>query len=306
MNTEKVIATLSYVKRFAGTTVLIKLGGAALQDSELVQSICKDLTLIRSVGVSVVLVHGGGPSINQELTSRGITWEFIEGQRVTTPEMMDVIEMVLCGSVNRKIVRTLNQAGVRAVGMSGTDASTLYCKKSSSKLGQVGMIDKVNTDFINSILNTQTDGIGAIPVIAPIGIGKNGEAYNINADWAASRIAQALGITKVLFVTDQNGILDSQLELIPELDAGELENLIEAGVIKGGMLAKARTIIHALRNGVTDVHILNARRPHSLIEELFTDIGVGTVCRLRSRASQTKSPVQPPEFRPPKGEPAHA
>jgi acetylglutamate kinase len=280
---KSVIATLSYVKRFAGSTVLIKLGGAALQDPELVQSICADLTLIRSVGVSVVLVHGGGPSINQELTSRGISWEFIDGQRVTTPQMMDVIEMVLCGSVNRRIVRTLNQAGVRAVGMSGTDASTLLCKKSSARLGQVGHIDRVNPDFINSILNTQTDGIGAIPVIAPIGIGKNGEAYNINADWAASRIAQALGITKVLFVTDQNGILDSTMQLIPELDAGELEQLIDSGVIKGGMLAKAQTIIHALRHGVTDIHILNARRPHSLIEELFTDIGVGTVCRLRSR-----------------------
>lgn len=281
-----VLATLSYVKRFTGKTVLIKLGGAALQDSELVTQICEDLTLIRSVGVSVVLVHGGGPSINRELTLRGIQWEFIDGQRVTTPEMMDVIEMVLCGSVNRRIVRTLNQSGVRAVGMSGVDASLLLCKQADPRLGQVGKIEQVNTTFVQSVLGTQEAGVGAIPVIAPIGIGRKGEAYNINADWAASRIAQALGIQKLLFLTDQDGILDGGQKLIEELDAGELETLIETGVVKGGMLAKAQTIVHALRNGVSDVHVLNARRPHGLINELFTDHGVGTVCRLRSRSSR--------------------
>ena len=242
-----VLATLSYVRKFTGTTVLIKLGGAAMQDSKLVTQICEDLTLIRSVGVSVVLVHGGGPSINQELALRGIQWEFIDGQRVTTPEMMDVIEMVLCGSVNRRIVRTLNRSGVRAVGMSGADASTLLCRQADPRLGQVGKIEQVNPAFIRSVLGTQTEpGIGAIPVIAPIGIGRKGEAFNINADWAASRIAQALGIQKLLFLTDQDGILDSGLKLMPELDAGELETLIERGVVKGGMLAKAQTIVHAL------------------------------------------------------------
>lgn len=297
-STDGVLSTLKYVRQFAGNTVLIKLGGAALQDSALVESICADLSLIRSVGVSVVLVHGGGPSINEELTRRNITWEFFEGQRVTTPEMMDVIEMVLCGSVNRRIVRTLNKSGIKAVGMSGTDASTLTCGQFSKKLGQVGRIDKVHTDFIHSILNTQTEGLGAIPVIAPVGVGKKGEAYNINADWAAARIAEALGIRKLLFLTDQHGILDSKQELIPELDAGELEQLIENGTVKGGMLAKVQTILHALRNGVTDVHILNARRPHGLIEELFTSLGVGTICKLRSRHSNLDQTTS--------GGPAHA
>lgn len=287
-NTKGVIATLGYVKKFAGTTVLIKLGGAALQDEKLVEDLCDDLSLIRSVGVSVVLVHGGGPSINQELTLRGITWEFIDGQRVTTPEMMNVIEMTLCGFVNRRMVRTLNNSGVRAVGISGTDSSTLLCKKQNPKLGQVGEVTKVNTSYIKAILNTQDNGIGTIPVIAPVGVGKNGEAYNINADWAAARIAEALGIKKMLFLTDQEGILDASMKLIQELDAGELENLIETGVVKGGMLAKVRTVLHALRHGVNDVHILNARRPHGLIEELFTDRGVGTVCRLRSRGNIQK------------------
>jgi acetylglutamate kinase len=285
--TRGVIATLGYVKKFAGTTVLIKLGGAALQDEKLVENLCDDLSLIRSVGVNIVLVHGGGPSINQELTLRGISWEFVDGLRVTTPQMMDVIEMTLCGFVNRRIVRTLNQSGVPAVGISGTDASTLFCKKQSAKLGQVGEISQVNTSYINAILNTQEKGIGTIPVIAPVGVGKKGEAYNINADWAAVRIAEALGIKKVLFLTDQEGILDSTQKLIQELDAGELENLIETSVVQGGMLAKARTVLHALRNGVTDVHIFNARRPNGLIEELFTDLGVGTVCRLRARRTST-------------------
>jgi acetylglutamate kinase len=283
---KEVISTLGYVQQFSGQTVLIKLGGAALQDPGLVQSICADLKVLRSVGVQVVVVHGGGPSINQELQARGIQWEFIDGQRVTTPEMMEVIEMVLCGLVNRRIVRNLNAAGVKAVGMSGSDASTLSCKQASVKLGQVGLIDRVDTTIIHSILGTQSEGggQGAIPVIAPIGVGMEGEAFNINADWAASRIAQALGIRKVLFLTDQEGVLDAQGRLMTELDAAELENLIELGVVKGGMLAKVQTVLHALRNGVTDVHILNARRPHGLIEELFTDRGVGTICRLRSRA----------------------
>jgi acetylglutamate kinase len=276
----EVIDTLSYVKKFSGQTVLVKLGGAALQEPKLVTSICEDLYHIRSVGVKVVVVHGGGPSINQELKSRGISWEFIDGQRVTTPEMMEVIEMVLCGLVNRRIVRSLSGVGVRAIGMSGADASTLLCQQASPKLGQVGQIARVDTQVIHSILTTET-----IPVIAPVGVGNEGEAFNINADWAASRIAQALGIKKVLFLTDQDGILGKDGKLIPELDAAELESLIDTGVVHGGMLAKANTVIHALRNGVNDVHVLNAKRPHGLIEELFTEGGVGTICRLRSRAS---------------------
>ncbi|MCM2278891.1 MAG: acetylglutamate kinase [Oligoflexia bacterium] len=297
--TQSVLSTLSYVRKFAGETILIKLGGAALEDPALVESICQDLTLIRSAGISLVLVHGGGPSINQELTGRGISWEFIDGQRVTTPDMMDVIEMVLCGSVNRRIVRGLNRFGVRAIGLSGVDGATLRCKKADGRLQQVGVIDEVDTSYLRAILATRNErGECGIPVVAPIGIGRNGEAYNINADWAASRIAQAMGIRKVLFLTDQDGILDlsgdlsgnssggSAGKLIPELDAGELEGLIEAGAVTGGMLAKARTILHALRNGVSDVHVLNARRPHGLIEELFTNRGIGTICKVRSRQKE--------------------
>jgi acetylglutamate kinase len=277
--TQDVIATLKYVQKFSGQTLLIKIGGAALQDASLVSQLCDDLNRIRSVGVKVVLVHGGGPAINNELKARGIEWEFVDGQRVTTPEMMDVIEMVLCGLVNQKIVRQLNAAGVPAIGLSGADAGTLLCQQASPKLGQVGQIERVETRLIHSILESNT-----VPVIAPVGMGFEGEAFNVNADWAASRIAQALGIRKVLFLTDQDGILDVRGKVIPELDGPELEQICKTGVVHGGMLAKVQTVMHALRNGVSDVHILNARKAHGLIEELFTDGGVGTICRQRSRA----------------------
>jgi acetylglutamate kinase len=275
-------SALGYVKKFSGTSVLIKLGGAALEDQSLVAALCEDLSLIRGAGVNVVLVHGGGPAINRELERRGITWTFVDGLRVTTPEMMEVIEMVLCGKMNRRIVRTLNQSAVRAIGLSGSDARTLFCRPLRKDLGLVGEVTSVRPAAIEAILKTQDEGIGTIPVIAPIGVGENGQAYNINADWAAARIAEALGIDKILFLTDQEGILGADMNLVPELDAGELEVLIESGVVKGGMLAKVNTVLHALKNGVKDVHIFNARRPHGLLEELFTDHGVGTVCRLRS------------------------
>jgi acetylglutamate kinase len=279
-----VIAALKYVRQFAGTTLVVKLGGSVLQDDALLESICEDIAVIRKVGVAVVLVHGGGPAINEELKHKGITWEFVDGLRVTTPAMMEVVEMVLCGKVNRRIVRALTAAGLKAVGFSGADDATLVCKKTDERLGQVGTVERVGTQLIESVLNMQDErGVRGVPVIAPIGLGRDGLAYNINADWAASRIASAIGVTKMLFLTDQDGILDSDGKLLPELDAAEVEQLIEDGTVKGGMLAKAQTILHALNNKVTDVHILNARRPNALIEELFTDRGVGTVCRLRLR-----------------------
>ncbi len=289
-DTNTVIDTLKYVRRFTGKRVMIKLGGAALEDQELVRSICSDLMLMRSVGVPLIIVHGGGPAINRELKLHGIDWKFVEGLRVTTPEMMEVIEMVLCGYVNRRIVRTLNQAGVPAVGLSGGDALMLQCTTQSPQLGLVGSIQQVDPVLIESILKNQSEGnIGTIPVIAPVGVGDSGESMNINADWAASRIAQKLTIKKLFYLTDVEGILDAKGNLIPELDAAELEKLIEKGVVQGGMLAKANSILEALRNGVEDVHVLNARQPHGLIQELFTQKGVGTVCRLRTTKGNRKT-----------------
>jgi acetylglutamate kinase len=282
----KVIQTLKYVRRFSGQSILVKLGGSALKDLDLVKSLCEDLALIRSIGISIILVHGGGPSISDELSLKGIESEFFEGQRITTPEMIDVIEMVLCGKINRRIVRTLNASGIKAVGLSGTDANMLLCKKDNTKLQNVGVIERVDVEFLSSYL--QKDAKQAvIPVIAPVGVDKTGQALNVNADWAASRIAQALKIKKLIYLTDQEGILDQQGKLISELDAAELEDLIKKGTVTGGMLAKTKTILHAMRNKVQTIHIINSKRPHSLIEELFTNSGIGTVCRIQARDYST-------------------
>ena len=279
-----VIDTLKYVSRFAGQTLVIKLGGSALQDEKLVSSLCDDLALIRSVGVKLVIVHGGGPSINQELTTHGITWNFIEGQRVTTPEMMHVVEMVLCGQVNRRIVRTLNSAGVKAIGVSGTDAALLKCKAMSEALGRVGEIQEVDTQYLGDLLKSQQGpGQGYLPVIAPVGFSEDGNAWNINADWAACRVAESLGVKKLIYLTDQDGILDASKQKISEVDAAELAQLMEQGVVQGGMLAKVKTVMHGLENGLDSIHILNAKQPHLLVQELFTSEGVGTVCVKRSR-----------------------
>lgn len=279
-----VIAALNYVRLFSGTKIVAKIGGSVLQDDAVLQSICQDVAAIRKVGVSIVAVHGGGPAISAELERRGVQWSFVEGQRVTTPEMMAAIETVLCGSVNRRLVRALHAAGLKAVGLSGADAGTLICRPADPQLGQVGSIERVNSALIDFVLAMQDElGARGVPVIAPVGVGRDGRAFNVNADWVASRLAAHYGVSKMVFLTDQDGILDSHGRLIPELDAGELEQMIEDGAVKGGMLAKARTILHALRHGVTHAHVINARRPGALVEELFTDRGSGTVCRARAR-----------------------
>ncbi len=253
--------------------ILIKLGGAALENSDWVTSICKELVRIRSMGISVVVVHGGGPAINQELKRRGIQWQFIDGQRVTTPDMMEVIEMVLCGSVNRKIVRILNGMGMPAIGFSGIDGKTLLCKQADPRLGQVGTIEQVDPKTILSILERDKKSEkGIIPIIAPIGIGKNGESYNINADWAATWIAQALKIKTLIFLTDQDGILDTNRKPISNVDLNGLQKLIKTETVTGGMLTKTRAVLHSLKNNTKEVYILNSHRP-------FPWKGQGTFCR---------------------------
>ena len=283
--TSGVIGALKYVRKHAGSQIVVKIGGSALRDAGLLQSLCEDLAVIREVGIKLVVVHGGGPAINRELERRQIKWDFVEGIRVTTPEIMEVVETILCGEVNRGLVRAMNAAGLSAVGMSGADSSTLLCKAADPRLGLVGEVEQVNTKLIEGIIGLKDElDRPSIPVIAPVGIGEDGSAYNINADWAASTIATELGVKKMIFLTDQDGILNAGKELLPELDAGDLEQLIDDGVVLGGMLAKVRTILHALQNKVSEVHVLNGRRPSVLIDELFTEKGAGTVCRLRSRA----------------------
>jgi acetylglutamate kinase len=257
---------------------VIKLGGAALRDEKVVSGICRELASLQATflthGAPLVIVHGGGPAINEELTSKGITWEFVRGQRVTTDAMMDVIETVLSGKVNKSLVRALNHSQVRAVGLSGTDARMLQCKALSPEMGRVGEIMEVDTSAIHAILNA-----GLTPVIAPIGVGPlegemAGQAFNINADFAACRIAEVLGAEKLVFLTDQDGILDSDKKLISEISSAGLSRLIESGVVQGGMLAKTQTILHALSHGVSKVQVLNGCTPHVLTSAT----PVGTLC----------------------------
>lgn len=285
--TSNALAPLEHGRALAGETLLIKLGGAALRDPALIHALCEDLARVRSAGASLVIVHGGGPLINDELRLHGIDWRFIDGQRVTTAEMMSVVEMVLCGSVNRRVVRALNAAGVPAVGMSGSDGGMLLCSRASPELGQVGRIEEVDPTWIRLALGSRLEtGRGRIPVIAPTGFGHDGSAFNINADWAAVRIAEALGIGRLIFLTDQDGILDAGKQPIARLDPGELRKLIGSGAVQGGMLAKVRAMLHALDHGAREIHVLNACRTGRLLEELFTDQGVGTVCRRGGRAPQ--------------------
>lgn len=288
MTNQEVVATLNYVREFTGTRIVVKIGGSVTDDAELFESICNDLVTIRKVGVELILVHGGRQAINDELNRRSMPWAFVDGMRVTTPEMMSVIETVLCGQINRRIVRALNVAGLKAVGFSGSDANTLICKKASNELGQVGVIERVNPQLIETVVKLEDElGVRGIPVIAPLAVDRDGVVYNVNADWAASKIASQLGVTKMILMTDQDGILDGKGQLLSNLDAGDLEQLIEDGVAKDGTLARTQTVLHALKNRVPNVHVINARQPQALIAELFTDRGSGTVCRLRSRRPET-------------------
>ncbi len=280
-HTLKTVETLKYVRKFCGRTFLIKLGGSSLEDMELVARLCTDLSLVRSASVQLAIVHGGGPKINRQLELHQLTWHFAQGLRVTTHEMMDVIEMVLCGKVNPTLVRTINATGVSAVGISGFDNMTLLCEPMSAELGRVGRVTRVNTELIAAQLERQKEsGQGSIPVIAPIGVDLQGQAYNVNADFAAAHIARALRVDKLIYLTDQDGILDRQGNLIPEITAVGLQELIHTDVVSGGMLAKVNAVLEALHGGIGEVHILNGQRSHSLIQELYTDKGVGTLCKI--------------------------
>lgn len=251
--------------------VLLKLGGASLQDETVLKTVTAALKEYRTYGYQVILVHGGGPAINAELTRRGIEWSFVKGQRVTTPEMMSVIEGVLCGDINRKLVRHLVGEGLPAVGFSGVDRGTLLCKQASPELGQVGAIQECTVQWIESLLASPDS---PIPVIAPVGVGADGEAYNINADWAASYLATALHAEYLIFLTDQNGILNTQKKQIQQVCEHGLQSMIEKEVVTGGMYTKTLTILHALDGGVKGVRVMNA---HDAVNGLWSDY-VGTWC----------------------------
>ena len=268
---------LPYIRRFAGKTIVVKYGGNAMKDDSMIASFARDIALMKLVGMNPVVVHGGGPQIGAHLEKLGKKSEFIEGMRVTDEETMDVVEMMLGGLVNKAVVAALNQQGGRAVGLTGKDGGLIRARKmlvSGKDIGQVGEIEKIDPRVI-----THLEAGGFIPVIAPIGAGENGEAFNINADVAAGKIAAVLQAEKVIFLTNAPGVLDKESKILTGLTVPQVEGLIADGTIYGGMVPKVRYALDAVNSGVKSAHIIDGRVDHSVLLELFTDAGIGTLIR---------------------------
>ncbi len=278
------IEALPYMQTFRGKTFVIKYGGNAMIDENLKQGFAQDVVLMRFIGINPVIVHGGGPQIGKTMERMGKKPSFVSGQRVTDQETMDIVEMVLGGKVNKEIVSLINQAGGKAVGLTGKDGGLLQAKKlkmtkRSEETGEteiidIGLVGEV-TEVRPGALEALDQG-GFIPVIAPVGVGAHGETYNINADLVAGAVAGALKAEKLILLTDQAGILDKDKNLIPTLNKKKVEDLVHKGTIGGGMLPKTKSCFDALESGCAKVHIIDGRIPHALLLEIFTKEGVGT------------------------------
>jgi acetylglutamate kinase len=276
---------LPFLRRYAGATIVVKYGGHAMGDPELAASFGRDIALLKQVGVNPVVVHGGGPQINAMLERLAIKSTFVAGLRVTDAAMVEVVEMVLSGSVNKQVTALINAAGALAVGISGKDGGLIRAKKLTRTvvdpgstteqvldLGLVGEPEHVDVRVIHALT-----GSGLIPVIAPVGMGGDGQTYNINSDDAAGAIAGALGATRLLMLTDVAGVLDAQHNLIAELSAAQARQAIAAGTITGGMIPKVENCLKAVREGARGAVILDGRVRHALLLELFTEAGPGTL-----------------------------
>ena len=279
---EILIEALPYIQALDRKTVVIKFGGNAMVDEQLKSSFAQDVVLLKQVGVNPVIVHGGGPQIGKLLEQIGKKSQFIEGMRVTDHETMDVVEMVLGGLVNKQIVSLINSHGGRAVGLTGKDGGLIYARKmklssanaQSQDLGQVGEVDRIDPAVVKML-----DDDDFIPVIAPIGVGKDGTSYNINADLVASKLASVLGAEKLLLLTNTQGVLDPEGKLLTGITARETDRLIKQGIIHGGMLPKVKCALDAVKSGVKTSQIIDGRVKHSVLLELLTDSGVGTLIK---------------------------
>ena len=279
---------LPYIQRFSGKTLVIKYGGNAMVDETLKNSFARDVVLLKAVGINPVIVHGGGPQIGQLLAKIGKESEFINGMRVTDTETMDIVEMVLGGQVNKSIVNLINNHGGRAVGLTGKDGSLIFAEKMKFAsqeelggdapemidLGYVGRVTSIDTSVIDMLIHSDF-----IPVIAPIGVGQDGQSYNINADLVAGKIAEVSQAEKLILLTNTSGLLDSDGTLLTGLNAKQVNDLIASGVIYGGMLPKIGCALDAVQAGVTSSHIIDGRVQHAVLLEMFTDEGVGTLIR---------------------------
>ena len=279
------VHALPFMRRYAGETVVIKYGGHAMGDRRLSEMFGRDVALLKQVGVNPVVVHGGGPQINEMLTRLAIKSTFVDGLRVTDAAMVEVVEMVLAGTVNKHVADLINRAGALAVGVCGKDGGMIRARKltrlqkdpgslieQALDLGFVGEPEHIDVRVIHALT-----GAGLIPVIAPVGAGADGQTYNINADTVAGAIAGALGAARLLMLTDVPGVLDANKQLIPELSIAGVQAAIESGVITGGMIPKVETCVAAVRAGVRGAVILDGRRPHASLLELFIEGGDGTM-----------------------------
>ena len=278
---------LPYIQRFTGKTIVIKYGGNAMTDDALKSSFARDIVLMKLVGMNPVVVHGGGPQIGQLLEKIGKQSEFVEGMRVTDDETMNVVEMVLGGLVNKEIVSLINQHGGKAVGLTGKDGDLIRAKKMTFTrdnpemdvpeiidIGHVGEVESINTSVVDMLVRGDF-----IPVIAPVGVGKDGQAYNINADLVAGKLAETLQAEKLILLTNTEGLLDKGGKLLTGLSSKRVGELIADGTIHGGMLPKIGSALEAVRNGVETSHIIDGRVQHAVMLEIFTDEGVGTLIR---------------------------
>lgn len=274
---------LPYIKRFSGKTIVIKYGGHAMADEKLRKSFAMDVILLKYIGINTVVVHGGGPQINETLKRYGIVSQFVQGMRVTDAETMSVVEMVLTGQVNREVVGYINQNGGKAAGVSGKDGNLLVCEKLLQEVRhEDGSSEQVDIGFVGDVvevnpalLQTLEKG-GFIPVIAPIGVGRNGESYNINADLVAGRVAAALNAEKLILLTDVSGVKSKSGELLSSIPLSDVPTLIDNGTVTGGMIPKVTCCTDALAAGVKKAHIVDGRIEHAILLEIFTNVGIGT------------------------------
>lgn len=272
---EVLIEAFPWIKNSTGKTILIKYGGAAMVDPELRNAVMSDIVMLKIMGVNPVIVHGGGAAITANMNRWGIDVEFKNGQRVTTDEAMDVVKMTLVGKVNEELVLAMNEHGNLAVGINGTDAGTIIAEQKDPELGRVGRIVDVNPAYINALIAADY-----IPIIASVGKGVDGGSYNINADDAACAIAAAIGAHKIIFLTDVDGFyedFDDKDSLVSQMTLEETRAMLEAGTVSKGMIPKLQSCVHALEHGVPRAHIVNGTKPHSILVELLTSVGVGTL-----------------------------
>jgi len=277
---------LPYIRRFHGKTIVIKYGGNAMTDEKLKESFAHDVVLLKLVGMNPVVVHGGGPQIDELLKRVGKQGVFVQGMRVTDSETMDIVEMVLGGAVNKEIVNLINRHGGRAVGLTGKDGGFIRARKmlvpdkenaeGFIDIGQVGEIESIDPEIVALL-----DSAAFIPVVAPIGVGANGETYNINADLVAGKVAEVLKAEKLIVLTNTAGVLDKNGNLLTGLTARRIDELFADGTISGGMLPKISAALDAARSGVKSVHIIDGRVEHAVLLEVLTDQGVGTLIRSR-------------------------